>query len=172
MNIIKNTKPRLTVQEAAECLGLKIFDTAIPQPWIDDVFLKMSLVAPKYIRASFPEAWKDIILSGLVWCYDQTENDKPALFGYPVALTKRTLDLLNLACPRNIWDFSQQKIVIENRETFIIEGIVTVLDGIQADTQEQAEMLFHAKYPAAKITSVKVKDEFNHIAYTKNQPKE
>jgi hypothetical protein len=56
--------------------------------------------------------------------------------------------------------------------TFIIEGIVTVLDGIPADTQEQAVMLFRAKYPAAKITAVKVKDEFNHIAYTKNQPKE
>jgi len=56
--------------------------------------------------------------------------------------------------------------------TFIIEGIVTVLDGIPADTQEQAEMLFRAKYPAVKITAVKVKDKFNHIAYTKNQPKE
>jgi hypothetical protein len=94
------------------------------------------------------------------------------MFGYPIALTKRTLDILILACPRSIWDFTQQKVIIENRETFIIEGIETVLYGIQADTQEQAEMLFRAKYPAAKITAVKVKDEFNHIAYTKNQHKE
>jgi hypothetical protein len=61
---------------------------------------------------------------------------------------------------------------INKNTTFIIEGITTVLDGIQADTQEQAEMLFRAKYPATRITAVKVKDEFNHIAYTKNQPKE
>jgi len=56
--------------------------------------------------------------------------------------------------------------------TFIIEGVETILDGIPADDQKQAEMLFHAKYPAAKITAVKIKDESNHIAYTKNQPKE
>ena len=54
---------------------------------------------------------------------------------------------------------------------FIIEGIETVLDGIPAETQEQAKMLFRAKYLAAKITAVKVWDG-NHLAYTKNQPKE
>ena len=57
------------------------------------------------------------------------------------------------------------------KQTFIFEGIETVLDGIQADTQEQAEMIFRAKYSAAKITAVKVWDG-NHLAYTKNQPKE
>jgi hypothetical protein len=169
MNIIKNTKPRLSVQDAAECLGLKTYDTAIPQPWIDNVLLMMSLTA---VSKYFVEDWKYIVLSGLVWCYDKTEDGLPSIFGYPVALTKKCLDLLVLACPGSIWDFSQQKAVIENRETFIIEGIVTVLDSIKADTQEQAEMLFRATYPAAKITAVKVKDEFNHIAYTKNQPKE
>jgi hypothetical protein len=159
MNIIKSEPDRLTVEDAAKLLGLKSFDTALPQTWLDDVLFRMS-VANLTLNPKLPENWKDIILSGIVWCYDPTADGKPALFGYPVALTVKTIELLNLACPRNIWDFSLQAIAIETRETYVIEGVKTYLEVILANNLEQAIGSFLDSHPDAKITSATTRNLF------------
>jgi uncharacterized protein with GYD domain len=38
---------------------------------------------------------------------------------------------------------------------FVIEGISTILDIIEAPDQERAEMLFRVKYPAVKSSTIK-----------------
>lgn len=138
MNIIKVVKNRLTVQEAAELLGLKSFDTALPQIWLDDILLRMSITP---CSKTFPENWKDLVLSGLVWCYDPDDKGSPSLFGYPVALTTKTLDLLTRACPRQIWDFTEQKAILE------VFPEPTALDKAQLAKEEGAWDYEHEDFP-------------------------
>ena len=169
MNIIKVIKERLTKDETAKILGLQIYDTAVPQPWLDNLYLKMSM-SPAGRTGQLPEGWKDLILSNLVWCYDSS------LFGYPVILTKKALDLLNMNCVRTIWNFSGQAAVLEileppKEETFIFEAYVPLCLCIKAFNQEEAERQFRLHNPTAKITAVKVKVG-NNTVYTKDQPKE
>jgi hypothetical protein len=144
MNIIKYLQSRLTVQKAVELLELKTYDTALPQTWLDDLLLKMSL-SPRGRTGQLPDGWRDIILSGLVWCYDGS------LFGHPVALTKKVLELLDMECVQSIWDFKSQAAVIENRETFYIKGNQPVLEEIIAEDLDQAEEIFRAKYPGYSL---------------------
>jgi hypothetical protein len=150
MNIIKITNKRLTKDDAAKALGLQTYDTALPQTWLDDLLLKLSLHAE-----DFPENWKDIVTSGLVWCYKNAKGES-SLFGYPVALT---VQVMNMLTP--LLDFSEQAAVIETRETFVISGSQPVRDVIVADDNNQAEMLFRAKYPGVLITSIQTKEQFN-----------
>jgi hypothetical protein len=64
-----------TVDEAAKRLGLRSYDTALPQEWVDDFKAKTGV---------YPAA------SGLfVWCYDGA-----GIFGRPVALSERAEVLL------------------------------------------------------------------------------
>lgn len=155
MNIIKITNKRLTKDEAAKALGLQTYDTALPQTWVDNLLLHLALIAP---HKGWPEAWSDLILSGLVWCYRDAKGE-PSLFGYPVALTVQVLDMLTSA--KDIWD-TKQDAVIETRETFVIDGNQLVRDAVMAEDQEQAEMMFHLKYPGVKITEFRTRDQFNH----------
>jgi hypothetical protein len=61
-----------TVKEAAEMLGLKVYDTALPQNWVDD-FYKVTGVWP----------------AGLfVWSYDEAKT-----WGEPYPLTMATFKL-------------------------------------------------------------------------------
>jgi hypothetical protein len=176
MNIIKVTKERLTRDEAAQMLGLKVYDIAIPQQWLDDLYLKMS-ITPAGRLGQLPEGWKDIILSSLVWCYDKDGKGSPSIFGYPVVMTMRAFDLLNKeSILFYVWDFSKQDAVLEipepqKEEDFILEGYEPIRYTVKAVNQEEAEKKFRAKYPKARITSLKIKLG-SHISYTKNQPKE
>lgn len=69
MNItVVNTKS-ITKEEAAKMIGLKTYDTALPQQWLDKV-VKESGVS------------YDDILSNIVWSYDDAH-----IFGSPCPLT-------------------------------------------------------------------------------------
>ena len=62
-----------TVDEACKRLGLKTYDTALPQPWVDKVYEQTGV-------------WP----CGLVvWCYDGA-----SIFGYPRAICSNGDDLL------------------------------------------------------------------------------
>lgn len=79
---------RTTKEEAAQLLGLKTYDTALPQPWIDDTVVKIRmkhLDEPEYL----PEDLYHIILGGVVWCYDNG-----SIFGYPVVLTDKAYSFI------------------------------------------------------------------------------
>jgi len=60
-----------TKTEACNILGIKSYDTALPQPWLD-VFIEVVSDKTNY----------DLSLSSYVWCYD---ND--SFSGYPHPLT-------------------------------------------------------------------------------------
>jgi hypothetical protein len=170
MQVIPVTKERLTKDESAQMLGLRVYDIAIPQVWLDDLYLKMAM-SPAGRLGQLPEGWKDIILSSLVWCYDNS------LFGCPVVLTKKAIDILNMYYVQaNVWDFSRQEAVLDIQESpkievFVIEGYEPIQFPIGASTQEEAEKKFRAQHPTAKITAVKVWIG-NNLIYTKTQPKE
>jgi hypothetical protein len=83
MEIIKSAP--IPKDRAAKLCGLEIYDFAIPQPWIDEITLK--LIA-KHPDSKIDFYWQ--ILSGTVWCYDQS------LMGYPYALTTTAYQLLTL----------------------------------------------------------------------------
>lgn len=162
MNIIKITNKRLTKDDAAKALGLQTYDTALPQTWLDDLLLKLSLHAE-----DLPENWKDIVTSGLVWCYKNAKGES-SLFGYPVALTVQVINILthlsgfaSMDCSGMLTNFFSQAAVIETRETFVISGSQPVRDVMMADDNNQAEMLFRAKYPGVLITSIQTKEQFN-----------
>jgi len=77
---------RVTKSEAAEKLGLKTYDTALPQPWLDSVVEKLRQYQE---HAETPEtSLYDQILSSFVWCYDGS------LLGYPRPLTTQAHTLL------------------------------------------------------------------------------
>ena len=58
--------PPMTVQETAEEMGLKVFDTALPQPWFDSILKRFGLNPSGHF----------------VWSYDDA-----GVYGKPVALT-------------------------------------------------------------------------------------
>jgi len=63
----------MTVKEAAEALELEVYDTALPQDWVDD-FHKVTGVYPVGL---------------FVWCYDNAKT-----FGEPYPLTMAAFKLL------------------------------------------------------------------------------
>jgi hypothetical protein len=65
----------MTVGEAAQAIGLKVWDTALPQDWVDDV------VRVTGIYPTAPHAF--------VWCYDAAKS-----FGSPFPLTPEAALLL------------------------------------------------------------------------------
>jgi hypothetical protein len=82
MNIIPSHN--VNKARAAQILGLQVYDTALPQPWLDAVSEALEL---KYSKNMY-----HCILAGTVWCYDNS------LIGYPYALTKKVYDLLRDDC--------------------------------------------------------------------------
>lgn len=59
--------------ELADALGLNSFDTAVPQPWLDEV----QRLTGEYSL-------------GFVWCYDPIVIDgvpRPNIYGFPVPVT-------------------------------------------------------------------------------------
>jgi hypothetical protein len=66
-----------TKDEAAKLLGLHTYDTALPQPWLDDIVAK---VKP---REKPSVDFYRLVLSSFVWCYDDS------WLGYPYPLTVR-----------------------------------------------------------------------------------
>lgn len=75
----------LTKDEAAQKLGLAVYDTALPQNWLDDAVDTLSGLPGKFNERS---RIYDTILSGVVWCYDQS------MFGSPRPLTIAAMSLL------------------------------------------------------------------------------
>jgi hypothetical protein len=71
-----------TKDEAAKLLGLKTYDTALPQPWLDDI---VAAVKPKE-KSSVD--FYSLVLSSFVWCYDDS------LMGLPYPLTVRAFGWL------------------------------------------------------------------------------
>lgn len=57
----------VSIVDLAEKAGLKVYDTALPQPWVDDVDKLTGFR----------------IVGHAVWCYDRS-----SAFGEPVALTR------------------------------------------------------------------------------------
>jgi hypothetical protein len=85
-NIIQARHARVTKSEAAELCGLKTYDTALPQGWLDKFAdtVKKFMVGPMSVDAY------DLILSSFVWGYDHS------LMGAPVPLTETAYALLKL----------------------------------------------------------------------------
>ncbi len=83
MNIINTTQSRLTKAQAAELLGIKTYDTALPQPWLEEIAKNLSITSH-----SKSEVY-DTILNSTVWAYDHKN-----LFGYPHPLTVKAYELL------------------------------------------------------------------------------
>ena len=75
----------MTKEQAAIKKGLKVYDVALPQTWLDEACLKLRLSGKTDNKNLY-----DTILSGTVWCYDRS------LFGEPVALTNEAEKLLTL----------------------------------------------------------------------------
>lgn len=66
------------VRDAAEALGLRTYDTALPQPWVDRV------------RDTVSYLWTDDLrgpVGHVVWSYDSAVPGKSNIGGYPVAIT-------------------------------------------------------------------------------------
>lgn len=78
----------MTKQEAAEKLGLKVFDCAVPEAWLD----MLIIVYKKLVRNSLADE-SVFLISHFVWCYDEI-NGKPSTFGYPRPLTTVGIQLL------------------------------------------------------------------------------
>lgn len=159
MNIINMPNARLTKDEAAKVLGLQTYDTALPQQWLDDLLLKLSIKAKALPdddkrRDMIVSNWKDMVVSGLVWCYRDAKGES-SLFGFPVALTVPVLTILSIV------EEVVQDAVIETRETYVISGSQPVRDVMVAIDQEQAEMMFRVRYPGVLITSIQTKETFN-----------
>jgi hypothetical protein len=79
--------PYTTKGEAAQAAGLKVYDTALPQDWLDDVVNRLAPFGPQPARTQIYET----IRIGTVWCYDTAR-----VFGAPVALTDEANRLLSL----------------------------------------------------------------------------
>lgn len=88
MKLIKVPKG-ITKNQAAQLLGLRTYDTAVPQPWIDELTVTIRAIKHE-LKEEVPEDLYGFILSGTVWCYDRS------FMGYPVALTEKLYKLLSL----------------------------------------------------------------------------
>ena len=89
MNFINAPADGFTKDEAAKLLGLKVYDTALPQSWLDETCLQ---IHAKFVadHQEVPPYIYRTIQSGAVWCYDEG-----SIFGYPVALTDKAHALLS-----------------------------------------------------------------------------
>ncbi|MHB8618432.1 MAG: hypothetical protein ACYDAG_02495 [Chloroflexota bacterium] len=65
---------RVSVRDAAELFGYKVYDSAVPQPWADAV-LKLTGIYPPGL---------------VVWCYDKART-----FGAPVPVSREGEALLD-----------------------------------------------------------------------------
>lgn len=74
----------MTKDEAARKLGLEVYDCALPQPWLDEVVLKLRLIG----KVEDPDLYHKL-LSGIVWCYDGNSST-----GFPRPLTQQALEWL------------------------------------------------------------------------------
>lgn len=95
-----------TKEEAAQLLGLKTYDTAIPQTWIDEVLVKIRKKhqdEPEYL----PDDLYHIILGGVVWCYDGG-----SVFGYPVILTDKAYSFIKEIITGYEEYFNKQEIIL------------------------------------------------------------
>lgn len=68
---------RMTKDRAAKELGLKTYDTALPQQWLDNATEKLSSLSVNDKGELY-----DILLSSIVWSYDNSK-----IFGQPAPLT-------------------------------------------------------------------------------------
>jgi len=64
--------------EAAKAAGLRVYDVALPQHWIDETASRIS----NMLYISYDTAYVTL-LAGVVWCYDDNK-----IFGAPVAVTE------------------------------------------------------------------------------------
>lgn len=104
MNIIE-TRP-VTKDKAAAMLGLKVYDCALPQKWLDEACLTLRVHASK--DEEIPANLYDTFLSGTVWCYDIAR-----VFGEPVALTVEAYRLLTKLAFWNGRPVPQQESVLK-----------------------------------------------------------
>jgi len=74
--------------ELAQAAGLKSYDNALPQMWLDSI---VNQLAPFSERPDARTKIYDIIREGVVWSYDSA-----TIFGAPVALTDEANRLLSL----------------------------------------------------------------------------
>lgn len=81
----------MTKDEAAKAKNLKVYDTALPQQWVDDAVLKLLLTASVRCGRIPRASVYDRLVCGTVWSYDDCK-----IFGEPVALTDEAKELLNL----------------------------------------------------------------------------
>jgi hypothetical protein len=79
-NIIPVTD-RPTKDVAARLCGLKTYDNALPQPWVDSAAESLAHTAIKDVY--------DLLVSSIVWSYDQAK-----IFGAPHPLTLKAWALL------------------------------------------------------------------------------
>ena len=89
----------LTKDAAARALGLRVYDLALPQTWLDDAVLNLKTAMPSgdlYMT----------LLSGTVWCYDK------GVYGRPVALDEKTLELLVKLTELKDWEPHTQDTVL------------------------------------------------------------
>lgn len=78
-------------RELARQMGLIVFDTALPQPWLDAVADRVT-----FARENPLENY-DALRTGLVWCYDFN-----SVGGFPVAITPKAAYLLSRVIGRTI----------------------------------------------------------------------
>jgi len=68
----------LNMREEAEKIGLKNFDTALPQGWVNSMIEQRKIMKEKGFLDVKSEDWP----WGFVWCYDYS-----SIFGEPVPVT-------------------------------------------------------------------------------------
>lgn len=80
MNVVKTPSSRITKDQAAQALGIKTYDTALPQQWLDK-FVDTLKDTPT-AQTKGQQYVSSIILSSVVWSYDDAK-----IFGRPHPLT-------------------------------------------------------------------------------------
>ena len=76
--------------DLAKAAGLQVYDTALPQDWLNGVVERIVGMSSDPIPNTRLHVYQTI-LSGTVWCYDT-----PRSWGAPVALTDEANRLLSL----------------------------------------------------------------------------
>lgn len=69
---VKDEDLPLSLDSRAKALGLNIYDTSLPQSWVDELHNRL--------EGLHHQNWNPY--GQFVWCYDNA-----SIFGYPVALT-------------------------------------------------------------------------------------
>lgn len=81
MNILI-VQEKVNKDRAAQLLGLEVYDTALPQEWLDQFV---------YILRKKQPVDYHLVLSSFVWCYDNG-----SFMGYPYPLTVQAFAFLKL----------------------------------------------------------------------------